>query len=384
MVASLCGCATGDKVFIKNYAGYYGLCDENGDYFITPKYKQMIGLDNGRYLVCLTGSEYLKICTLVENDMTDCEFVNEYSRIYTIINKKDKVLETLEDIAYVEEIADGLIVMLKNVVRDTEPRGELAITTYGYISAECYLYDSALNKLNAKPWYNVKMYGEDKLILTDDKGLCYITDLSLNYISTKGYEDIYYITDDLCGVVENSKHGIMNMNGEVVVTPKYTAPVMGISESLIAVGESEKLTLVSSQSLEATSNIIFTQIENFNYYGVARIVLIEGEKVKYGLVDNEGKTVIDTGIYAYISQFSGGKAVACIGESSTNTLAADTEKMRFDIYPDMSFTYPDTENFSDHRSLDKQPEDATWVLIDTEGNVIREATKDDIAMYDVK
>ncbi|MBE5816846.1 MAG: WG repeat-containing protein [Clostridiales bacterium] len=384
MLFSVCGCTSGGKVFIKNYFGYYGLCDEDGDYIIKPKYHQMIGLDNDEYLVCLPGSEAIKICTVVGSNIDKSEFVTEYSKVYTVVNRKDKVLRELEDVEYAEEIADGIIVMLKKIVRDTTPRGPENIITYGYVGAECYIYDSALNPLNSEPWYNVKKYGEDKLLLTDEDGTIYLTDYSLNYISTKGYDEIYYINDELCGIVEKSKHGIMNMDGEVVVSPEYTEATMAVDEGLLAVGKDGKYSLMSSQTFNITGEISFSQIESFGYYGVARVVLEDNGKIYYAFVNDKGEAVVDFGTYSYISQFSGGKAVACVGGYSENSFRHTDSKMEFDAYPDMSFTYPETDNFAEHRNLDRQPAEASWVLIDTQGNVIREATNEDIAQYDVR
>ena len=316
--------------------GFYGVVNFNGTFLLDPIYDESIFLMNVKNEI-----SYFRVKKDDLYGIIDCNGKTVLEIIYSEIHEQDDLYRIK---------LNGLYGFLdNNFILIIEP---IYSKTGNFSSNLCYVKNEIFNGFINK------------------KG-----DKILDSSSFKFCEKFYGKLASFDALIENLgvHHGFININGEIVVEPKYYS-VKGFQENLIVVSKRNGfLNLLNQDGSEILEDIYSSDITVSFFEKLAKVK----KKSKYGFIDNNGIEVIKckySGVQEFscgISVFKEKKLFGCINKSGEIVVSPKYDKI---------------DGFSNTISLGNSNSDARAVasigtsfgFIDTNGNEVVPLIYDDI------
>lgn len=287
----------------------WGLIDRNGKYACPPEYGDIRGPFADGRIWTLKGKYLLRD---TENHII-CP--TPFDRVYGIvgdlsivsINKKFGVIDSDGNFVIKPEFKDifefeGLKDMFRISTVDRYSRNG----KYGAVDLKGKIvfppvYDSIAWDAN-ESFFIVELNGKWG---TADKNGNYIIQPNIDY-----GDDLSILTlrfsDGLARIIKYDKYGFINTKGEVVIQPKFEF-AREFEKGKALVGEDGKETLIDKKG-----NSILSRNFNLIYFygekGYYRVMIMEGKKEKWGLLNHEGQEIIKPQPWLIEGCYSEGKA----------------------------------------------------------------------------
>ncbi len=280
----------------------WGVIDNNGNIVIEPSYDEMV-------LVPFIQSPIF-ICTY------DVDYENNTYKTKAINEKGEEILKGYDNISAISnKSSDGKTWFESNVFK-VQKDGK-----YGLINEK----GSEIIPCNYDEISALQGVKNCILIMQNNKyGIC---NQYGNIILNTEYKSIKSLGDSISKefIVQNDedKYGIMSADNTVVLEPKYNEISNVSANNLYVVKEDDKWKVINKdESVNLTEG--FSEVKEINGTNI-----IVQNKDKYGLIDTEGKTIIELK-YDGLNFTYGNNLIAKQGDKYGIISLSDEEKVPFD------------------------------------------------------